>query len=194
MINIRTLVHFNDMQKDDLTKLLLGYVTKALLMAAVFTEMYENFSSEILVTKDYLMSLPVLLILIPFVNRLVVNNPIPCYQVKGALSIGGLILLLITELFDLSKVLYLVNAGIVSFTALIMIPHKTYYQSVVANKCRTFSGYRGLVDSIGQALTIGIGLGVVYADIPTVYLLIIALPLELLERRLDLRVAHQVFN
>lgn len=193
-ILIPNIGNYTDLQGRYLTKGLIGGFTTALLMAIMTTEIVNNFSSEVILIKNYLMEIPALLIFIPFLKRIVNNNPIACYRLKGMLSIGGLILLLLTELLGWSKVWYLVDAGICALITLLMLPHGSYYKSAVVNKCKEFSADCGHVQVINSITLMVVGLTIVYLPIPTWALLAVALPLEIWERQLENSCAEEVFR
>lgn len=140
------------------------------------------------------MEVPMLLILIPIVKALIKNNPIACYRIKGIVSIVGLILLLAVETFGLSKVWYLVDSAMLSVTGLLMMSHKSYYQSVVVDKCKDFSETCGYVELMSNLTIFIVGVSIVFLDVPTWTLLVLALPTECYERYLENKCVDIVYK
>lgn len=173
---------YSSLQRMFLVKNFLGGFTTTLMVAILTTEIIDNFSSDIVLLKNYLYNTPMLLIMIPFIKNMVKRNPINCYLLKGIISVGGLFLLVVTEALSLSKVWYLVDAAMVAFIGLLMMLHSNYYKSAVINKCQSFSEDLGYVDLINNITFAVFGLAIVYFEIPTLVLLLLTLPLEILER------------
>ena len=185
---------YSQLQQMYLTKNLISGFTTALLIAVLTREVVNNFSSDIILLKNYLMEVPMLLILIPIVKTLIKNNPVACYRIKGIVSIVGLVLLLAVETFGLSKVWYLVDSAMISITGLLMMSHKSYYQSVVVNKCKDFSETCGYVELMSNLTIFIVGISIVFFNIPTWTLLILALPAECIERYLENRCVDIVYK
>lgn len=186
--------NYTDLQRMFLLKGLVGGFTGTLMVAVLTLEIVMNFPADIVLLKNYLMQAPTLLILLPLVSKWIKNNPVKCYRLKGVLSIGGLIGLVIVEFTGASKIWYLVDAGLVSITALLMLPHKSYYKSAVVNKCRVFSEDCGYIEMFNNITYVALGVLLVTVTIPTVYLLILVIPLECLERYLENRCVDVVYD
>lgn len=185
---------FTRLQQTYLLKDLISGFTKTLILAALTLEIVGNFDAQIVLLKDYLMPAPALLILIPFIKRWIDKNPVACYQIKGTISVIGLAGLLVVEIMGWSKIWYLVDAALVSFTALLMMPHKAYYKSTVVNRCREFSSACGYVEMLNNITYVIIGISIVYFSVPTLWLLAIGLPFEIIERTLENRCAGKVYK
>ena len=186
--------NFTGLQNRYLLKELLSGITLTLMLAILTREVVENFDSNIILLKNYLSNLPMLFIVIPLIRKWINNNPIICYRLKGILSIAGIFMLLIVELVDGPKWWYLVDAVIVSFTGLLMMSHKSYYNSYVVDKNKEFSKVKGYVDLVNETYIIIFGLSIVFFDVPTVVLLMLALPIEIIERYLENKCVDEVFN
>lgn len=186
--------HYSRLQQRYLLKDLMGGFTKTLIMAALTLEIVGNFDASIVLLRDYLMPAPALLILIPFIKKWIDNNPISCYRIKGTISVLGLAGLLVVEIMDGSKVWYLVDAGLVSLTALLMMPHRAYYKSSVVNKCKEYSSACGYIEMLNNISYVVLGLAIVYFSIPTIWLLALGLPFETFERWLENRCVQDVYG
>ena len=184
MVNI-SLDKYSDLQKRYLVKGLVSGFTGTLLIAVLTMEIIRHFSIDIILLKNYLMNVPMALILVPYIKHLIKKHPINCYKLKGILSIVGLVMLVFVEIFDLSKVWYLVDAGIVSVGGLLMMTHSSYYKACVNGKCKDFSEMCGYVELFTNITYVVVGILIVALDIPTLALLSIALPLECIERYLE---------
>lgn len=191
---MRRLNEFSPLQRKYLLKGFVGGFTGTLLVAALTLEIVRTFSADIVLLKTYLMQSPTLLILIPFIKRLIRNNPIGCYRLKGILSIAGLLGLILVELQGWSKVWYLVDAAVISVVALLMMTHKSYYQSCVIDKNKDFSETCGYVEMFNNITYVTVGLLIVAFPIPTVWILLVALPLECWERWLENECVNVVFD
>ncbi|AFI55371.1 hypothetical protein TSMG0088 [Halocynthia phage JM-2012] len=185
--------NYTQLQQMFLLKGLVGGFTGTLMVAVLTLEIVTNFPADVVLLKNYLMQAPTLLILIPFVGVWIRKNPIYCYRLKGVLSIGGLIGLVMVELLDASKIWYLVDAGLVAIMAVLMLPHKSYYKSAVVNKCKVYSEDCGYVEMFNNITYVLLGITLVTIPIPTVYLLMLVVPLECLERYLENRCVEVVY-
>jgi len=185
---------FNDLQKRYLLKDTISAVTQVLMVAILTNEIVSNFSVDIILLKNYLMGSPMLLILIPVIKRLIRDNPVLCYRLKAILSITGLLMLILTELLGLSKVWYLVDAGIMSIVGLLMMTHKGYYKAMVNNKCKLFSETCGYIEMFSTIVFVLLGILIVQFNIPTVVMLLIALPMEVTERYLENTCVDEVYE
>lgn len=183
----------NDMQRDWIIKSIIGTLTRTLVIASIFKILYETLSSEMLMSRDYLMSLPVLLILLPAIKRTISNYPITCYQVKGALSVIGILSLAYIELMDIDRIWYLIDVAIISFMPLLTTPHRSYYQSRITNNCKVFSDVYGSMEVLGIVLNITLGLWLVWMDIPVLCIILVVLVLEVIERAMEIRIAKWVW-
>lgn len=183
----------NDMQRDWIIKSIIGTLTRTLVIASIFKILYETLSSEMLMSRDYLMSLPVLLILLPAIKRTISNYPITCYQVKGALSVIGILSLAYIELMDIDRIWYLIDVVIISFMPLLTTPHRSYYQSRITNNCKVFSDVYGSMEVLGIVLNITLGLWLVWMDIPVLCIILVVLVLEVIERAMEIRIAKWVW-
>lgn len=183
----------NDMQRDWIIKSIIGTLTRTLVIASIFKILYETLSSEMLMSRDYLMSLPVLLILLPAMKRTISNYPITCYQVKGALSVIGILSLAYIELMDIDRIWYLIDVVIISFMPLLTTPHRSYYQSRITNNCKVFSDVYGSMEVLGIVLNITLGLWLVWMDIPVLCIILVVLVLEVIERAMEIRIAKWVW-
>lgn len=191
---MNTYNRYNHLQQMYLAKGLISGFTTALLIAVLTREVVNNFSSDIILLKNYLMEVPMLFILIPIVKRLIKDNPVMCYRIKGIVSIVGLVLLLAVETFGLSKVWYLVDSAMLSITGLLMMSHKSYYQSVVVDKCKDFSETCGYVELASNLTIFVVGISIVFLGVPTWLLLVLALPAECFERYLENRCVDIVYK
>lgn len=185
---------FSDLQKRYLLKDLISAITQVLMVAILTNEIVSNFSVDIILLKNYLMGSPMLLILIPAIKRLIRDNPVLCYRLKGMLSISGLVMLVCVEIFDLSKIWYLVDAGMMSVVGLLMMTHKGYYKASVNNKCKLFSETCGYIEMFSTIVFVLLGVLIVQFDIPTLSMLLIVLPMEITERCLENSCVDEVYN
>lgn len=185
---------FSKLQRMYLYKDAISGFTASLFIAILTTEIVNNFSSDIILIKNYLMNVPMILITIPFLRKVIKKHPIGCYRLKGLLSVIGIGILLVTEIFSLSKVWYLVDAGIMAFVGLLMMNHKAYYKSSVVDKCKDFSEQCGNVELLNNITYVFMGLSIVYFNIPTLVLLSIAFPLEMTERYLENKCVDIVYK
>lgn len=186
--------NYTELQQRFLYKNLVGGFTGTIMVAILTMEIVMNFTADIVLLKNYLVQAPTLLILVPFISRWMRNNPIACYRIKGVLSISGLVGLLIVELVDASKIWYLVDAGLVSIIALLMMIHKSYYKSAVVNKCKEYSETCGYVEMFNNITYVALGVILVTFTIPTVYLLMLVIPLECIERWLENKCVDEVYG
>lgn len=184
---------YKALQRRYLLKGIVGGFTTALMVAILTKEIVTNFSADVILLKNYLVDVPMLLIFVPLINRLIKHNPINCYRLKGVLSIGGVAMLLMVELLDLSKIWYLVDAGLMSIVALLMMPHTSYYKSCVVNKCKDFSESCGHIGLVNNVTFVILGISIVYLNVPTWAMLVMTLPLECTERYLENVCAGEVF-
>jgi len=185
---------YTDTQRMYLLKSLISGFTGILMIAALTMEIVSNFEAYVILLKNYLSGVPLLLITVPAVRKCIKKYPRECYKLKGILSVLGIVLLIVTELMGLSKVWYLVDAGIMSFIGLLMMPHASYYKSHIIDKSKDYSEDMGYVDLICQVGYVVVGLSLVYLEIPTIALLLLIAPMEIVERTLENRCAKIVFN
>jgi len=193
MVNI-SLEKYSELQKRYLLKGLVSGFTGTLLIAVLTMEIVSNFSTDIILLKNYLMNVPMILILVPCIKHLIKKHPINCYRLKGILSIAGLVMLVFVEIFGLSKNWYLVDAAIVSLGGLLMMTHNSYYKACVNNKCKDFSEMCGYVELFTNLTYVFVGVAIVAMDIPTLVILSLALPLECIERYLENKCAYEVYT
>lgn len=184
----------SSIQREFVGKQLLNSLTYILVIASIVKVLYQNFDADMLMLRDYLFTAPSLLIGIGVIRNVIKEHPIVCYQIKGAISVGGVFLLILVELFDGNPIWYFVDAMIVSFIPLLTNPHRNYYQSVVSNKCKVFSEVMGYVDVCADVMRLVIGLSLIYLDIPILYILIVVLFLDGIERYYDIKIARVIFG
>lgn len=184
----------NELQKKFIFKKILDSLTYVLVIASIVKVLYQNFDADMLMLRDYLFTAPSLLITIGFVRRIIKDNPITCYQIKGAISVIGCSMLVTCELVGGSPYWYFANSLIISFIPLLTNPHRAYYQSFVTNNCKTFSEVMGWVDVFKDVARIVIGLSLIYLDIEVLYILMAVLMMDATERYYDIQIAKVVFG
>tara|TARA_Y100001956_G_scaffold82973_1_gene107747 strand:- start:138172 stop:138777 length:606 start_codon:yes stop_codon:yes gene_type:complete len=187
-------LNLNDLQKMFIRKQLINSVTYTLVIASIVKVLYENFDSDMLMLRDYLFTAPSLLIAIGFIRKLIKDNPIMCYRIKGIISVGGCGMLVIVELVGGSPMWYFADALIVSFIPLLTNPHRAYYSSYVADKSKDFSEVMGYTDVFGEVSRVILGLSLIYLDIKILYVLIVVLIMDAIERYYDNVIANVVFS
>ena len=187
-------VGFSALKKDYILKSIAEMFSGTLAIAVVMRVFYQHFSPELILTVDYLKVLPSVLILVPFIMALIKNNPLACYRLKGVLSVGGLFLLLLTEAFGWDKHIYLLDAALVSFAAMLTIPHRNYYHSYIVDKDKELSELLGYVDVCNKLVYVVAGLSIVFSSIPLYWLLTVWLGVEMFERVKENKCASVVFS
>lgn len=181
-------------QKEFTFKKLITNITSVLVIASIVKVLYQNFDADMLMLRDYLYTAPSLLIVISFIRNIIKDNPIVCYEIKGIISVGGILMLVVVELNNGDPIWYFIDALLISFIPLLTNPHRNYYQSVVSNNCKTFSEVMGIVDVCGDVVRIVFGLSLIYFDIDVLYILMVVLILDTIERYYDIKIAKVIFG
>ncbi len=166
----------------------------ALLVATSTTFYIDIFTSDGLILKNYATSLLGLLILMPFLGRFAMNNPILTFRIAIILEFLSCIGYIMVSQSMYESFMLLTASFLIFSSNLLMRPILTQVDSIVTDGCKDYSLLKSKLDGIYTAIGAGIGAAFILLSIPMVYAVVLYIASLALARLYRNRVLIEVYS